>query len=51
MDKNIESIIIKNREYSISHRGEILEYSKNFEWSNIIKNYYLPNIEKLISKL
>ena len=47
----IESIIIKNREYSISHRGEILEYSKNFEWSNIIKNYYLPNIEKLISKL
>jgi glycosyltransferase involved in cell wall biosynthesis len=47
----IESIIIKNREYSISHRKEILEYSKNFEWVNIIKNYYLPNIEKLISKL
>jgi glycosyltransferase involved in cell wall biosynthesis len=47
----IKSIIFKNREYSISHREEILEYSKNFEWSNIIKNYYLPNIEKLISKL
>jgi hypothetical protein len=47
----IESVIIKNREYSISHREEILEYSKNFEWSNIIQNYYLPNIEKLISKL
>lgn len=47
----IESIISKNREYSISHREEILEYSKNFEWSTIIKNYYLPNIEKLISKL
>jgi glycosyltransferase involved in cell wall biosynthesis len=47
----IESIIIKNREYSISHRDEILEYSKNFEWSNIIENCYLPNIEKLISKL
>lgn len=47
----IEHIIIKNREYSISHREEILEYSKNFEWSNIMKNYYLPNIEKLISKL
>lgn len=47
----IESVIIKNREYSISHRGEILEYSKNFEWSNIIENCYLPNIEKLISKL
>jgi hypothetical protein len=47
----IESTIIKNRKYSISHREEILEYSKNFEWSNIIENYYLPNIEKLISKL
>jgi hypothetical protein len=47
----IENIISKNREYSISHREEILEYSKNFEWSNIIENYYLPNIEKLISKL
>jgi hypothetical protein len=47
----IESIIIKNREYSISHRKEILEYSKNFEWSNIIENYYIPNIQKLISKL
>jgi len=47
----IESVIIKNREYSISHRDEILEYSKNFEWSNVIKNYYIPNIEKLISKL
>ena len=47
----IESIIIKNRKYSISHREEILEYSKNFEWHNIMENYYLPNIEKLISKL
>jgi glycosyltransferase involved in cell wall biosynthesis len=47
----IESIIIKNREYSTSHREEILEYSKNFEWSNVIENYYIPNIEKLISKL
>jgi len=47
----IESIIIKNRQYSISHREEIFEYSKNFEWSNIIENYYLPSVEKLIKKL
>ena len=47
----IESIITKNREYSISHREEIFEYSKNFEWSNIIENYYLPSVEKLIEKL
>lgn len=44
----VESIITKNREYSISHREEIFEYSKNFEWSNIIENYYLPSVEKLI---
>jgi len=47
----IESVVIENREYSISHREEILQYSKNFEWSNIIKKYYLTNIEKLINKL
>ena len=47
----IKSIIFKNREYSISHREEILKYSKQFDWDNIIQNYYLPNIEKLISKL
>jgi len=47
----IESIIIKNRQYSISHREEIFEYSKNFEWSNMIENYYLPSVEKLIKKL
>ena len=44
----IESVIIKNREYSISHRKEILEYSKQFSWENIIQNYYLPNVKKVI---
>lgn len=44
----IKDIIQKNREYSISHREEIFEYSKTFDWVNIIKNYYLPNIENLI---
>lgn len=47
----VENEIVKNREYSLQHRKDILEYSKNFEWFNIIKNYYLPNIEKLINKL
>ena len=47
----IESIITKNRQYSISHREEIFEYSKNFEWSNMIEKYYLPSVEKLIKKL
>lgn len=47
----VEEKIIENRNYSINNRQEIIEYSKNFEWSNIMKNYYLPNIEKLIGKL
>jgi hypothetical protein len=47
----VENEIIKNREYALQHRQDILEYSKNFEWSNIIENYYFPNIEQLISKL
>jgi len=45
----IESIILKNRNYSISHREEILKYSKEFDWENIIQNYYLPNVEKVIA--
>jgi len=46
----IEDQIVKNREYSISHREEILEYAKQFDWEQVIKNYYLPNIEKVMSK-
>lgn len=44
----IKNVIEKNRDYSVSHREEIFEYSKNFDWINVIKNYYLPNIENLI---
>lgn len=45
----IENQIIKNREYSIKNRKEILEYAKQFEWSQVIQDYYLPNVEKIIS--
>lgn len=44
----IESVIVKNREYSISNRKEILEYSKQFGWENIIQNYYIPNVNRVI---
>jgi len=47
----VEEKIIENRNYSIENRKEIFEYSKNFGWSNIIENYYLPSIEKLIKRL
>lgn len=44
----VESVIIKNRQYSIKHREEILEYSKQFSWNNIIQNHYIPNVNKVI---
>ena len=46
----IEEKIIENREYSIQHREEIIEYSKTFDWENIYKEFYFPNIEKVISE-
>ena len=45
----VEEIIIKNREYSIQHRPEILDYAKEFEWCTILKKHYLPNIEKIVN--
>jgi glycosyltransferase involved in cell wall biosynthesis len=47
----IEAVIEKNRKYSVENRKEILEYSKQFSWENIIKNYYIPYVEKVIGKL
>jgi hypothetical protein len=44
----IERSIIKNREYSISHREEILEYAKQFDWMNIIQKYYIQNVNQVI---
>jgi len=44
----VEKSIIENREYSITHRKEIIEYSKEFEWTNIIQNHYLPSVTKVI---
>ena len=45
----VEEKIIENRNYSVQNRKKILEYSKEFDWVNIIKNYYLPNVEKVIA--
>lgn len=44
----VEHIISKNRKYSTDHRAEILEYSKQFDWKNVLKNYYIPNVEQVI---
>ena len=45
----VEKTIIENREYSVKHRQEILDYAKEFEWCRILKKYYLPNIEKIVN--
>ena len=46
----VESRIIENREYSVQHRDEIREYVKEFDWPTVIKNIYVPTIEKIIAK-
>jgi len=46
----LEYEIIKNREYSIKHREEILEYAQTFDWINIVRDYYIPNVEKVLAE-
>jgi len=38
----------ENRLYSINHRQEILEYSKQFDWVNVIRDTYIPSVESVI---
>lgn len=45
----VEKKIIENRNYSVQNRKEILEYSKQFNWTEILKKYYLPSIESIIN--
>jgi hypothetical protein len=45
----VEQKIIENREYSVNNRQEILDYAKQFEWSNVLSKYFLPNVEKVIN--
>ncbi|WJZ47847.1 glycosyltransferase [Synechococcus phage DSL-LC03] len=45
----IEQKIIENREYSLQHRKDILEYSKNFDWIRVIKDHYIPNVHNVIN--
>jgi GR25 family glycosyltransferase involved in LPS biosynthesis len=46
----IESEIIKNREYSISHREEIKQYSRQFDWKIVLLQYYIPAVEMIIAR-
>ena len=44
----VEDTIRLNREFSIHNRDEIREYGREFEWTNVIKNHYLPVVERLV---
>ena len=45
----LEYEIVKNREYSINHREEILEYAQTFDWINVVRDHYIPNVEKVLA--
>lgn len=45
----VENKIIENREYSVNNRKEIIEYSKKFDWKEILQRHYIPSIEKIIA--
>ena len=45
----VEQKIVENREYSLQHRKDILEYAKNFDWVKVIKEHYIPSVTKLIN--
>ena len=44
----IENEILQNKFYSINHRQEILDYAKTFDWTEVVKNYYIPAMETII---
>ena len=47
--KYVEEQIIANRNYSTENRDEIREYALTFDWKNVMENYYLPVVEKIVS--
>ena len=47
----IESVIIENRKKSLPMRAEIRKYAlDNFKWEHIVKDIYLPTVEKIFKK-
>ena len=48
--KFVDAEIVKNRYYSVNNRQEIREYAESFAWEKVIEKYYVPAMEKIISK-
>ena len=44
----VEDTIRLNREFSVHNREYVREYGREFEWTNVIENHYLPVVEKLV---
>ena len=44
----VEKKIIENREYSVAHREEIIEYSKTFSWEKVVAEKYIPSMKIII---
>ena len=49
--KYVAKVIADNRKYSVNNREEILEYAKMFEWTNVVKNYYVSAMEEIIGRV
>jgi len=48
-EEYIKKVLKENREKSIPLRHEIRKYAvDNFAWETIVKNHYLPEVEKLV---
>ena len=48
--KYVEEQIIANRNYSTENRDEIREYALTFDWKNVMENYYLPVVERIVGE-
>ena len=46
----VQSVLKENAEISSSMRHEIRQYAETFSWTSVIKNVYLPAVEKIMSK-
>ena len=48
--KFVDGELVRNRYYSVNHRPEIREYAESFSWTKVVEKYYVPAMEKIISK-
>ena len=44
----VEEMIVKNRNYCNNNREEIIEYAKEFDWTNVVDKYYVSAMETII---